>query len=214
MNMIERLIYKPAGGQFREWDGINAIIEPSDLSLYQQLIPKPFAMPEKPVVFVFCAHYLTVCNWPLTPYYEWAVSLRCNWDGVPGWYILSIPVTKQVARLGGRYLGFPKYIPNSITLAKGDHGWNAQSQYKGKLELSLEFQSGLTRQLSPLEDELMSDDSLFKKGDIYLFSTSWKRTTDNPRSSRTHCHAPLVCGAGYGVRTISITSSLVRLDNS
>lgn len=167
MNIIKRMLFEPRGGMFREFVGVNAFLEPADPSLYQRLLPKPFAMPNRPIVLVFVADYIRVFPWPMTRYQEWAVLLKSTWDGKDGWYCVTMPVTKWVPMKGGRHLGFPKYIADSITLTKQGESWQAQSKHKGSLQLSICFQPGITRQIAPWEKELLSNKSFFL-GDAYL----------------------------------------------
>ncbi len=79
-----------------------------------------------------------------------------------------MPVTKRVPMMGGRNLGFPKYIVDSITFTRQGNGWLAQSVFKGKPQLSFEFKPGLTRSLMPWEEEIMADESFFKQNDAFL----------------------------------------------
>jgi len=167
MSSFKRIIFEPPGGMFREFMGVNAIVEPKDSSLYERFLPKPFAMPNQLVMLIFVADYIKVFPWPMTRYQEWAVLLKCMWSGKEGWYVVTMPVTKWVPMKGGRHLGFPKYIANEITLIKHGEGWKAQSKYKGVLQLSIEFTPGITRQLVQWEEEFLSDKSFFR-GNTYL----------------------------------------------
>ncbi len=167
MSIFKRILFEPPGGMFREFVGVNAFLEPKDSSLYQKLLPKPFDMPNQRVVAIFVADYIKVFPWPMTRYQEWAVLLKCVWGDKEGWYVVTMPVTNWVPMKGGRYLGFPKYIADAITLISHGEGWKAQSRYKDALQLSIEFRPGTTRQLVSWEKELLSDKSFFK-GDAYL----------------------------------------------
>ena len=182
MSLINRLLYEPASGQFREYIGLNTFIDPADHDLYKKLIPQPFEMPAQPIVILFAADYLKVSPWPLTRYQEWAVLLKCAWNGVEGWHCITMPVTKWLPMTGGRRLGFPKYVVDSISVMKQGQGWVAQSIFKGKDQLRMEFQPGLTRSLADWETELNSDESFFKQGDAFLLFPP----SQGPRTKRIH----------------------------
>ena len=68
---------------------------------------------------------------------------------------------------GGRYLGFPKYIADEITLSRNGEIRTAEAKYKGIIQLALEFRPGLTRQLTVLEKQLAENISFFK-GDNHV----------------------------------------------
>jgi hypothetical protein len=168
MNVLEKvLLFEPSGGMFREFVGINTYLEPKDLSLYRKLLPEPYTMPDQPIVTIFVADYIKVVPWPMTRYQEWAVNLKSIWNGEEGWYVATMPVTKWVPMVGGRYRGFPKYIVDAITLRRTDRGWIGESNHKGVLKLRAEFEPGLTRQLAGWEKELLENKSFFN-GDVHL----------------------------------------------
>jgi len=167
MNLIERMIFEPRGGMFREFEGLTTHFEPKDTSLYRNLLPEPFAMPSRPIVTIFVADYVRVIPWPMTRYQEWSVLLKSEWKGEEGWYSMTMPVTKWVPMAGGRYLGFPKYIADEITLVRNGETRVANAKYKNMAQLTLEFRPGLTRQLTPWEKELAENDSFFK-GNAHL----------------------------------------------
>lgn len=166
MNILDRMIFEPRGGMFREFEGLTTHFEPKDPSLYRKLLPEPFATPSRPVVTIFVADYVRVIPWPMTRYQEWSVLLRSEWKGEEGWYSVTMPVTKWIAMRGGRYLGFPKYIADEITLARSGETRMATAKYKGVVQLALEFHPSITRQLAPWEKELAENESFFK-GDAH-----------------------------------------------
>ena len=130
MNILESLIFEPRGGMFLEFEGLTTHFLPKDPSLYRKLLPEPFGVPGQPVVTIFVADYIRVFPWPLSRYQEWSVLLKSEWKGEEGWYSVTMPVTKWVAMFGGRYLGFPKYIADEITLAKSGETRAATSKHK------------------------------------------------------------------------------------
>ena len=166
MSIFERLFFEPAGGMFREFDGVKTFLEPKDHVEYRKLLPQPLTMPDAPVVLIFFANYMGVYPWPMTRYQEWAVALKCVFRGEESWHVAIMAVTKWVPMKGGRYLGFPKYIPDDISLIHVGNCWNAQSRYKGKVQLALEFQPGINRSLAQWENELIGQNSFFSD---YIF---------------------------------------------
>ena len=167
MNILERMIFEPQGGMYREFEGITTHLEPQDLSLYRKLLPEPFSIPSLPIITIFVADYLRVFPWPSTRYQEWSVLLKSRWKGEEGWYPITMPVTKWMAMVGGRYLGYPKYIADEITLTRNGEIRTAMAKYKGLMQLALEFKPGVSRQLAPWEKQLAENVSFFK-GDIHL----------------------------------------------
>jgi hypothetical protein len=169
MNIFERIYFEQPGGMFREFEGITTHFEPKDLSLYRKLLPEQFEMPDQPVVTIFVADYLRVVRWPFTRsrYQEWAVLLKSVWNGDEAWYVMTIAVTRWVAKVSGVYLGFPKYIAEEITLARSGETRLAAAKYKGVTQLALEYCPGITRQLTMWEMDLLENESFFK-GDAHL----------------------------------------------
>lgn len=168
MNSIDRLLYNPKGGQFREFDGVTTHLEPKDVSLYRQVLPHPLTMPRRPIVTLFATDYIRVGPWPLTRYQEWSVLLRCAYNGEEGWFSLTMPVTKWVPMTGGRRIGFPKYIADEITVKHMGETVVASGKHKGVTQIKLEFRPGLTRSLTDWERQLMDDPTFFKAGDTFL----------------------------------------------
>lgn len=162
MNFIEKMIFEPKGGMFREFAGLTTHFEPKDIALYRHLLPGQFVMPSQPIVAIFLADYLRVFPFPMTRYQEWSVLLKTEWKGEVGWYSVTMPVTNWVPMVGGRYLGFPKFVIEEISLKKNGERCSARAVYKGTTQLTLEFQRGLTRPLASWEKELVENESFFK----------------------------------------------------
>ena len=167
MNMLEHIIFEPRGGMYREFEGLTTHFEPKNLSLYRKLLPEQFSIPSHPVVTVFIADYLRVVTWPTTRYQEWSVMIKSEWKGEEGWYPVTMAVTKWMAMVGGRYLGFPKYVTDEIFITKDKEILTATVKYKSSVHLVLEFKPGTTRQLVPWEKQLDENVSFFK-GDVHL----------------------------------------------
>ena len=166
MNILERY-FAPHKGALREFAGISAFLEPADPSLYRRLLPQPFAMPEQPLVGVVAIDYVKAAPWPLTRWQEWGVLLRCAWRGNVGWHPVTMPVTGWWPMSAGRYLGYPKYVADTISLTRHGGCWKAQGVHRGVRQLGMAFEPGVTRQPQPWEAKVWSNPAPFK-GDVYL----------------------------------------------
>jgi hypothetical protein len=139
---------RPTG--FLGQHGIYAAFPPADLELYRALLPPQFDMPDTPQVVVFVADYYDL-NIPLSrqhpelglpdmvPYLEGAVLLQCEYQGLPGQHVITMPVDDDTANKAGRLLGFPKYVADEITLEEANGGWVGRVMHEGRIVLGLEF---------------------------------------------------------------------------
>jgi hypothetical protein len=144
--------FRPKKGTFRFYRGIRAIFDTTDPEKYREVLPDVFDMPEFPQILTFVTDYIRVFPWPLTRYQEGATFLRCRYQGNHHWHTLTMPVTKRVARWGGRRMGYPKYIADKILLTEGSEGkWTGEVFYKNRTPLKMEFTPGWVRE--PLETE-------------------------------------------------------------
>jgi len=168
MSILERY-FAPATGAIREFVGLSAYVEPADPTLYRRLLPAPFTLPERPLVQIMVVDYLKVAPWPLRRWQEWGVLLKCEWRGEVGWYPVTMPVTRWLPMSAGRYLGYPKYVADSISLARDGDRWRAQAVHRGVRQLGMAFEPGVAHRPEPWEAELATDPSLFK-GDVYLLT--------------------------------------------
>jgi Acetoacetate decarboxylase (ADC) len=166
MNVLDRY-FAPARGAIREFLGINAIFEPADLRLYERMLPRPFGMPDRPLVSIMAIDYLSVGPWPLTPWQEWTIMLRCAWRDGAGWHPVTSPVTKWLPMSAGRYLGYPKYVADEITIAQNGDTLTARSVHRGIQQLSLHFEPTATAGPISCAPDLLADPALFK-GDVYV----------------------------------------------
>jgi hypothetical protein len=167
LNILERLFFEPHGGVFREFFGLKTYFEPRDRAVYQRLLPEAFSMPDTPMVMIFVADYVKVHPFYVPRYLEAAVSLKCVWKGVEGWYIVTMPVTKWFPMQAGRHLGFPKYVADEISLARGGENWKAQVRHNGSPRLVLEYKPGITVPLTPWAKQHLEIETFFHD-EIYL----------------------------------------------
>ena len=166
MNLLERILFHPIGGQFREFVGLTTHIEPRDINLYRSLLPQPFELPDHPLVTIFLADYLWVSPWPFARYQEWSVLLKCRYAQQEEWYPITMPVTSGIAMRGGRHLGFPKYVVDRISLSEEGDNFRGSAIHQGTLQIELGFRPDHTRPLVAWEKELANNPSFFK-GDCF-----------------------------------------------
>jgi hypothetical protein len=73
-------------------------------------------MPSRPLVRVSVLHFYEMVNGPV--YHESDISVLAVHEGVPGWFVLKMPVTDGEACAGGRNaLGTPK-VMRRVTLER------------------------------------------------------------------------------------------------
>jgi hypothetical protein len=147
---------------WQDFTGIFAMVEPADPGLYRELLPQQFSMPEQPMVGLYVVHFADTEPWfvsateYLSPYFEATVLLRCEYEGRTGWHSHVMPVTTEAAMIGGRRLGFPKYVADEILLEPTEDGWQGTAVHEGQSRISLRFAEvplGELGPLSPLEEE-------------------------------------------------------------
>lgn len=167
MNWIDRILYNPRGGQVREYEGVTTQLEPQDVSLYGRLLPHPLTMPDQPIVTLYVVDFIRVAPSIVPRYQEWAVLLTCAFNGVEGFYSLTMPVTNWMPMMGGRYLGFPKYVVDEIRLRHEGDAVIAWGKHKGVRQIDLEYHPGVTRRLASWERAWMDDPAFFKGPQAY-----------------------------------------------
>lgn len=92
--------------------------------IVERLLPPPLQPTGRPLATAFVAHYPKTNFGP--SYYEGALFLRADFDGVEGNYCLAMPVTGDIAMAGGREeFGYPKKLANIEFNRSGDYceGW-------------------------------------------------------------------------------------------
>lgn len=140
-------------GMFRENQGIFTMVEPIDMALYRKLLPKEFSMPDHPTVALYAIDITQVVPWPMTPYKETAILLKSKYHDEEGWYVTNMAVTKWVPMKAGRYLGFPKYVADEITLQEQPNGWRGQTNHEGKNMMALSLDYGGAQNISEHQRE-------------------------------------------------------------
>ena len=123
---------------FRGQRGITAAFAPADPALYRSLLPAAFDMPSSPLVVVAVVEYHDV-TLPLVPYREGYVLLQCTYQGRAGWSVVTMPVDDRTACDGGRSIGFPKYVADSIALGEADGSWSGHVTHQGREIMAVAF---------------------------------------------------------------------------
>lgn len=83
----------------------------------KRALPPPLEPADSLIAYAFIAEYPRTNFIP--PYNEAAVFLPCKYKEESGAYCLAMPVTTDIAMIGGREVfGYPKKIAESITLTK------------------------------------------------------------------------------------------------
>jgi len=152
---------------WQDTHGIFALVEPADSELYRKMLPPQFAVPDQPMVGIYLVHFVDTEPWPITlteyllPYHEATILLRCVHDGRTGWYSHVMPVSTTAAMIGGRRMGFPKYVADEIRLERTTGGWLGSVTHEGETKISMRFNNRPVDQLGPLttvQKEFVSGD--------------------------------------------------------
>ena len=159
---------------YQESDFIRAYFEPADLAAYRQAIPAPFMLPPRPLIRVSVLDFYGMVNGPV--YLESEVSVLVLYEGQPGWFVLTMPVTDGDACAGGRNaLGTPK-VMRRITLERGADRYLGTSYARGGLkpEFTLKVDVGepgeaareVLRFVSPIPDFYLLRGRVLKVGGL------------------------------------------------
>ncbi len=131
------------------------------LSLYKSFLPEPLEMPAKPQIMFYVKHFRKVFPWPMRGFYEAAVCIRTQHPkSQEGWYILTMAVSSVVALKTGLMLGYPKYIPDSLTLESSGSEWIGKVVHHDKSPFTLRF--------SPAEVDVWWKDVYTKDAAFFL----------------------------------------------
>jgi hypothetical protein len=141
---MDKRIYRlqPICVGYKESMGITIAldVEETKLSLYKSLLPEQLELPPKPQVMFYIYHFTKIFPWPLKGYLEAAVCLRAQHPKtLEGWYVLYMPVSSRMAYRSGKWVGYPKYIPDSLTLEASDADWVGKIIHNEKSPFILKF---------------------------------------------------------------------------
>jgi len=130
-------------GTYKQYFGIFAVWEPTDLTLYNDLLVEPLEMPAQPLVGAFIVDFYDMSETSIfPPYLEGSILLRCKFEGEEGWHNLSTPMSPNMTILhliGGRMVGYPKYIADEMTLVENNDIWIGSVLKNDRTKLALEF---------------------------------------------------------------------------
>jgi hypothetical protein len=132
-----------------ESDRICAFFEVQNVKEYQELIPKIFKMPERPLCQITVADNYKMENGPT--YLLSSISILVSHEASLGWYVLTMPETHELpVRRGVTLWGYPKIVRN-VTLESAEDTYVGTSYEKdGKTP---EFTLTLNVKKTPLESE-------------------------------------------------------------
>ena len=119
--------------------GITAVFETPNRTLYRDLLPAQFQMPERLQVIVTAVSYDKVTQ-PLVPYLEGFVMLACIYEGFECLYTVTMPVDDQTACDAGVYLGFPKYVADLIELVDSGGIYTGRVIHQGRTVMQIAFE--------------------------------------------------------------------------
>lgn len=143
-------------GMWQDYHGVFTTFQPVDLELYRKLLPDDLDMPEDPMVSMFVVDYVTVVPFPMSPYLEGSVAIKCKYNGEDGWHVLSMPVTKKIANIAGRLIGYPKYVADEIVIEKNGRGIHGIVRHQGNVKISLDYTPEMTRALTSEEEAALA----------------------------------------------------------
>jgi len=138
---IAKLMKRMAGMKSIFFDAEMAmVLFRTDPDVVKRIIPEPLKPLAEPFAMAFIARY------PKTNfgsvYNEAALTLVVEYEGELGGYCLTMPVTEDMALIGGREVfGFPKKIADEISLERTENGVKGRYVRKGieLMNLSMSF---------------------------------------------------------------------------
>lgn len=105
---------------------------PYDMGVYKSLIPKEFEMPDTPKVKVDFVQ--------VNPHWhECYVSIRVNYKGQSTWHAITWAIDKKVPYKLGRWVGYPKFMADSMNYELGETTAHQRVIRDKKLFLSMDF---------------------------------------------------------------------------
>jgi hypothetical protein len=130
---------------FLEQESINAYFEVTKIDEYENMIPRIFSMPEKPLCMVKINNFYKMESAP--PYVEAVVQILVKFkrpqsgEEIPAWHFLALSVTSEEA-LWGRIGGYPKVL-RKVTFENHGNKYIGTSYARDgqtpALKLNLEF---------------------------------------------------------------------------
>jgi len=138
---LAKLMERMAGMRFIFFDAEMAmVLFRTDQDVVKRIIPEPLKPLAEPFAMAFMAKYPKTSFGSV--YNEAALFLLVEYKGEPGGYCLTMPVTEDMALIGGREIfGFPKKIADEISLERTENGVKGRYVRKGieLMNLSMSF---------------------------------------------------------------------------
>ncbi len=141
---------------------IYAEVEPTDLDLYESLLPKPLGMPEQPRVCLFILKLDELIGGKVG-HFEADIGLRCTFNGKEGWYYITTPLSDSANWAVGPVYGYDKLFAD-FKLYGYDRGWKGQVFYRDSIKsvLAMDFERrDELGELKPWQAEYMEGDLHF-----------------------------------------------------
>ncbi len=112
MDELKATVSGKAGRLFEFYDAeILLVMWETKPEIVKRLLPPPLRPTDRPLATAYLAHFPKTNFGP--PYYEGALFIRAEFDGIAGNYCLAMPVTGDIAMAGGReQFGYPKKMAN------------------------------------------------------------------------------------------------------
>lgn len=113
----------------------------TDPDVVKQIVPEPLKPSAEPYATAFVARYPKTSFGSV--YNEAALFVTAEYGGEMGGYCLAMPVTEDMALIGGREIfGFPKKIADEISLEKTENGVRGRCVRRGVelMDLSMPFE--------------------------------------------------------------------------
>jgi acetoacetate decarboxylase len=139
---VAKVKERMAGMEFVFFDAEMALVFfRTDPEVIKRIVPEPLKPAAEPFATVFVAKY------PKTNfgsvYNEAALFVTVEYDGQLGGYCLAMPVTEDMALIGGREtFGFPKKMADEISLERTENGVQGRCVRRGieLVKLSMPFE--------------------------------------------------------------------------
>ena len=136
-----------------------------------KLLPPPLKPASHPIAYAFVAFYPST-NFGVT-YKETALFIRATFNGEEGGYCLAMPVTNDMAMIGGREVfGFPKKIADIHYKKDGDtiEGWTERGGPR-----FMEIRAKLTGNFNdPAMQDILTANPMAEDGSMTIMTYNFK----------------------------------------
>lgn len=125
--------------RYLENDGLFMYYETEEESIYRQLLPEIFDMPDRLLIFAFINDFYKL-DFDAVPYKENAIFVLAKYQGKEVWHCIYMPVTDEHSLWAGVIgLGLPKSL-GTIEFDKTPPNYNAiaYGQFGGEMRLTMD----------------------------------------------------------------------------